>query len=437
MKINELIDCLQGDTEKIESTIDTTGVKDHIIQISGLKVKSSKELAINCEKTIEFYECEFGSISISKNSKVSFTNCKIKTLNVNAKAIITITNLLELNTFNIWGGSSIFLNHTKNINSISIVYHKIEDCNIIFNNLTIGTLEIWGKFKPGNKCEISHVKCDTLRFENADFTNNQNHLFHKLRVDVFLLFYDSKMSNICFNSCNFSKAFHIIAESSFQELDMINIKWFKRIYYARKYKASVPILKLSSSKNKLSLFFWKLVNRFVNFKVLLLGYLLKEDRSRIRYRLYHYEYVDAYRNYKSMMKKKNNRADEIYFRAKEFNAKLKYLSIIRDFNEKVIILFNKYTNNHGSSWKRSLFGVLSIGFVFFLLYNRYYFLPDKNNFILLRDYAQYLLFLIPTHDFNLLGKGISNISISLDWLHRILNTAMIYQFVIAFRKYKE
>jgi hypothetical protein len=99
---------------------------------------------------------------------------------------------------------------------------------------------------------------------------------------------------------------------------------------------------------------------------------------------------------------------------------------------------NKYTNNHGESWRKALRFIFLISLGMYCLYylSLYYkeapSLQATDRFI-----TNYFLFLDPTHKIDFLAgkKPLWWLPVFFDFLGRILTGYGIYQFITAFRRH--
>jgi uncharacterized protein YjbI with pentapeptide repeats len=163
----------------------------------------------------------------------------------------------------------------------------------------------------------------------------------------------------------------------------------------------------------------------------------------------HKEMRSAYGQIKKIY---DNRGDSInagIFFAKEINSYYDLLSFKRDGWEKFNLTLNKYSTNHGQSWKRGLISLLFSSLLTYIFYCliiglKLDFSSGISGWHLFIKAASYFFeYLNPVHktDFVLseLGKNTSPdaIAIARIWegISRIITGYLLYQFVQAFRKF--
>ncbi len=171
--------------------------------------------------------------------------------------------------------------------------------------------------------------------------------------------------------------------------------------------------------------------------------------------------------------KYNNRIDALTFHQKEMHAywnelfgddtwneiktknyiikilKWLYRKIIKNFDEKFVLFFNRYSNYFGLSWRQGvLFTLFYVGIPFFLLYlitlSQPYFTLEWNGWrefgtVLDTSLKYYVQFLNPAHSFYFMEEFKPNpagLAYVIDGLSRIFITFGYYQTIQAFRKYR-
>ena len=147
-----------------------------------------------------------------------------------------------------------------------------------------------------------------------------------------------------------------------------------------------------------------------------------------------------------------NRGDAIssgIFFAKEINSYYEILSFKKDGWEKFNLTLNKYSTDHGQSWKRGLVSLLSASIISYVIYCLSIGLKldlrsgTQGWHLFIKASSYFFEYLNPVHktDFvlNELGVKLDSdlISIARIWegISRVIIGYLLYQFVQAFRKY--
>lgn len=115
------------------------------------------------------------------------------------------------------------------------------------------------------------------------------------------------------------------------------------------------------------------------------------------------------------------------------------------FSDKILVLLNKYSSNHGANWPRGILFTITISFIFFFLYTySLQNIPFKfgwNGWINFKEclsiFCKYfILYFYPAHEFDFMKdynpRGISYL---IDVSGRIMIGYGIYQTIQAFRKF--
>ena len=144
---------------------------------------------------------------------------------------------------------------------------------------------------------------------------------------------------------------------------------------------------------------------------------------------------DTYRTLKNVAQKNNDAPQAIAFYAKEMEAYSHTLSWISgQFFDKFILKFNRWTNNFGLTWWLPILWILGFGLVLYLLL---LLSIDSSDCCICKEWKKFLVFLNPTHKI-----GVEFIdgqwgfwAYLFDLSFRIIEATLIYQTIIAFRKF--
>ena len=141
---------------------------------------------------------------------------------------------------------------------------------------------------------------------------------------------------------------------------------------------------------------------------------------------------DKYRTLKNVAQKNNDAPRAITFYAKEMEAYSRTLSWKKGERIDVLILwFNQKTNNFGLNWMWPIGWILGLGFLLYIL------LLSSCSGICNPDVAGKLfVFLNPTHKIEFVCKGSWGFfTYFFDLVFRLIETTLIYQTIVAFRKF--
>lgn len=236
--------------------------------------------------------------------------------------------------------------------------------NLIFNNFIIEELNI-KNFVQGDNLIFRNLKISKLFFE--EFSSVAEIKFLRIFFDEQnskFTIKDSLLKNLQFSDVDLSKTEVEISTSSVVDLITTNVTWSKEI------------------KNN--------------------------DKKSLR---------DVYRQLKYAMEKQGDKVQALEFQAKEMNTYFSSLGWgLRDLSERIILFFEKYSNNFGQNWFLPLLWFFLVGGLFYVLS------CDSHTTI---DYTR---FLNPT-------RRISEKTVFYDLLWRPVAALFIYQIIIAFRKY--
>lgn len=429
MNIDELITQLESpDIKLINQTIlDSSAEGRNDYFIDGLCINSQKILNFNFLGKIVFQNCHFSQIHIASNLNLEFNNCSIDSMEIdNGK--IGICSDKEIK--NIWGTAfnSLIISNSNNIGKITLPSPNKK----LFQTVNIHDCTVKDFILEGNHKNSMYIKVVRTTFQGMsinlfDVMDNHGILFFHCQVQNILSCTNSNLKDFEFSSCDFSKSYLIIDNANVELPYYRDIRWFKKIYEIRKRAQKRFILDLIINK--------KVVNKFSKIKFLGIGRKMVFFKRR--------EYYEVYRQYKLLMSKLKNRPDEIYFKSKEYNAKFTQLKWLgRDFFDKLNLLLNKWSNNHGRFWIVPIIWIFALGALFFngFINNTNLSTIENNGWSLVIDnYTYGLQFLNPTHKLDMMGGDVElyNAAVVYDWLFRIISAYLIFQTITAFRKYKE
>ncbi len=375
-------------------------------RIHDVQCSTEKKFEFNNYTVMEFTHCHFTSLTISGNCKLNFSNCQIELLNITDGEVM-FTNLHGCKLLKNSSAKTISINASANENMKITLQNNISRKGLKFNiygcrfdGLVFNTRQ--------EKCKVKILDSEfnSLIFTDFKITENSHVLISNSNVDKLLRFSDSDLSYVEFINCSFFKATHLIDNSSFKNAKFFSINWFKTIY-------------LTSDKDKRS------VDNFGNY-----------ERST--------EFKEGYREYKTIMQSLKNRPDEIYFKAKEYNAKRKQTKFFsRKFGEKLILILNTISNNHGQWWLLPLSLIMVLAPIFYFLF--VWSLNSTEGFLASIEYmrdnwAKTFLSINPTHRVSTVVNNLEELTNKanfINWVFRIISAFLIFQTITAFRKYKD
>ena len=143
---------------------------------------------------------------------------------------------------------------------------------------------------------------------------------------------------------------------------------------------------------------------------------------------------DTYRILKNVARQNNDAPQAIVFYAKEMEAYSRTLSWKREeIIDKCILWLNQKTNNFGLNWVRPIGLIFVAGIVLYGLLVRSLCL-DIGNW---DHWTKFPVFLIPTHKAGIefIAGQWGFLAYSIDLVFRLIETTLIYQTIIAFRKF--
>ena len=143
---------------------------------------------------------------------------------------------------------------------------------------------------------------------------------------------------------------------------------------------------------------------------------------------------ETYRNLKIVALENNDAPQALVFYAKEMEAYSRTLSWEKGkIIDKCILWFNRKTNNFGLSWVRPIGLILGVGIVLYslLLWSLCLDIGNWDN------WTKFPVFLIPTHKAGteFIAGQWGFLAYSIDLFFRLIETTLIYQTIVAFRKF--
>ena len=143
---------------------------------------------------------------------------------------------------------------------------------------------------------------------------------------------------------------------------------------------------------------------------------------------------DTYRSLKNVAQENHDAPKAIEYYAGEMKIYSRVLSKQKGrYIDKAILAVNRRTNNFGLNWVLPIGWILLCGFIFYILLLYSLSLSPSN----LGYWDQFFVFLNPAHSSAFIGTPVDwgFWSYTIDFLFRIIETTLIYQTIIAFRKY--
>lgn len=196
-------------------------------------------------------------------------------------------------------------------------------------------------------------------------------------------------------------------DNIFTEIDYTNVRWKREIEVGQYGRPDYP-----KKWNDLNLS-ERLFNNY------------KAERIRIAKKR------DTYRTLKNVMIRNNDQQEALVFYQKEIEHHWQITKWRKEFANKMILAFNKYTNNFGLNWWKPLLWL--IGFSIFL-YSCL--LNNLDMPVLVFEYwNNWFEFLNPTHKTKFIQGSWDFGTYAIDFSFRIIEGLLIYQTIQAFRKY--
>ncbi|MDW7693951.1 pentapeptide repeat-containing protein [Flammeovirgaceae bacterium SG7u.111] len=161
----------------------------------------------------------------------------------------------------------------------------------------------------------------------------------------------------------------------------------------------------------------------------------------------HLQKRETFRTLKNESIKQNNKIQALEFHQKEMDSFREELKATKHClnMDRLILAFNRYTNNYGLNWVRGFWVTLGVSIMCFVLY--YISLTTKpivftsevdlgNSFQCIGIVLGYFIqFINPTHNVHFMHSYLGNWSVFWDYLSRIAIGLCIYQTIQAFRKF--
>jgi|GEM_PF-3622525 len=423
------------------NTFSITGIKNSIYKLSNSlsQISIKWEGLENCEILINkfsIYEMAFINSSLSKLKVVS-NKIEIKSLSFYHSSVVDYMlsdiNYLNLTIAHSSFGKSVFNRVTSNRLFYQVVLSEekadIDNYVLLFDSFELNNCQ-FGMIQP----ELGKTPDFKVCFNELKIINLSN--FNVFNVKIGRLSYQgNQIENVKFFNCE-------INNISFNDF---NVEKNFRFELVKVIKGGNSLDINSSSLNKIVInpsFFHCFEN--ITFKnsslmgVEVIHFELIEPRDINRFRISHKEKIDFTRELNFLMKNQNNSYDATKYKALEQNLRFKsekWLSM-----DWVILLMNRFSNNHGTKPQYALISLflLMLVYLFFLdiefkSENSY-----LNAFSFFKDNFSYffkpLSFVSDIEDVN---HQFSLKFRMFDILYKILYAYIVYQFVAAFRKFNK
>lgn len=385
---------------------------------------------------------------------ITFVNCKFRNVIGFKKLNISRLEFLECE------GELLFISNCKIGGYLYLRYNKIEDVNII--KLISQEISIIGNV--GGKISIDYLVANKFNVKN-----NSNQLIvnniKDLRCEIKILTIESNIKYDGANSflnCDLGIVFlkgisNSILEFNYCKVNTIDINHFVNISALRfigiEFENESFLNIKSSDLGKTVLFnvdFNKL-NKFnlsafniSEIVVANVNWCEKTKRIGSDKNMADSELRDLFKQIKSVATRQNNKIEELKFHGLEMVYYKKELNKQNGkFNDKLILGFNEFTNNHGSSWTRPLVLIILIIIPTYFLIKCKIGYQEINVKYFWINFAEILECINPIrkfsecygqNGFSLNTKG-AQIARVLDFFLRISIGLLLFQLVRAFRKY--
>ena len=398
---------------------------------------------------VVFYEkVEFKDISISRS--INFSGAKFKkpvifnSVNFNDNFFATGGTFNEIKFSKATCQKSVIFDSIKNISNFTAKNCTFQHFELLSSPITKLILEensFLGKFKVshndreqrnyrsgGKKVEIKE-----LRFKNNTIAPEELVRFGYLDVDCF---HFENMNNPIGSEIN-------IGECDFRNFTISHVRNAGRLIVYRMNEKVTECGKLvledshlgNSDLQNVNLTYYKPVSiknsLFSNMKYTGVQWP-RPDNIELDKTETNEKKRDTYRTLKNVAQKNSDAPRAIAFYAKEMEAYSHTLSWEKGERIDMLILwFNQKTNNFGLNWVLPIGLILGLGFLFYILLLSSC-LGTCNSSVA----GKFFVFLNPTHKIEFVCKGSWGFfTYFFDFVFRLIEAALIYQTIIAFRKY--
>ena len=427
---------------------------------SGRLISALTNKNFNFHGAIFSEEVTFKGIFIDNPINISGAKFKkpviFDSVNFNGDFVIKNCTFNEIEFSNVTCEKSVLFNHvgfTDNADDtlISIHFCTFHDFELLFSSsivtLTLSNNNFLGKFevsqnyyqKQKNKAsneEIGKVKIEKLYFGDNQIATGKLVRFEYLDVDYF---HFENMNNpinsdINIGECDFNtfvinnvrnagrfKIYRINANfpqfKKFEltdsylgngELQDVNLKCYKQVYIRDSLPSDLTYIGVQWPRTK------NIQHKGMD----------TDEKKR-----------DTYRTLKNVVQKNNDAPRAIVFYAKEMDAYSRTLSWGKGpFFDKFILKFNRWTNNFGLTWWLPIIWILGFGALLYacLLYSLGMNIDD---ILICKHWTTFPVFLNPTHKTGFVYGQWGLLAYSIDLFFRVIEAALIYQTIIAFKKF--
>lgn len=140
---------------------------------------------------------------------------------------------------------------------------------------------------------------------------------------------------------------------------------------------------------------------------------------------------DTYRILKNVAQRNNDQPQALIFYAKEMENHFNETSWKTPL-DKLILVFNKITNNFGMNWLKPIMWLIGLSITFYSLLG----FSTSSYECAFADLGNYFVFLNPAHKTEFIAEGCWSFwTYCIDFLFRVIEALLIYQMIQAFRKY--
>ncbi|MCK4664952.1 MAG: hypothetical protein KAT68_18930 [Bacteroidales bacterium] len=324
-----------------------------------------------------------------------------------------------------------------------VLTNKTEDCYRNISEDKTDNTNLIEKVKI-IESDDAHYFLDDINIKNLEFiglhSNSEIRIFGAV-TDTIILRNSIKYANI--KSCKIKDSFLIsngdVSQLIMSNIDLSNTKFILNDSYLNRFRWlnmvwSKDVALYNNNSNQI----------YTSRDVLrLLKHIAKEQDSQIDALNFHSLEMEAYR--RELNNKTNKR--RLFVWIKKVSTTIKKWIIKKQWEDKIILHLNKYSNNHGLSWWRGFLFTLVVGFIFFSIYTPIL-LGRSLDFswdgisewgMIFKNHIKYYpAFLNPAHSFKFMKSVSTNYfgwSLVVDTLGRIAVGFGIYQTIQAFRKY--